>query len=165
MVDHSAEPWYPTAAYLYVLHLDGLALAWEYLRRHPDYRLDWLRRHRRPAQDAGAARSVFPGGPPAVGVRPAGPGERLDPGLTEPCAARPSGAHCDYFSLAQDRAGLNPHSCTEAVRPCCKQSWSSTRTATRCPMLTVHSWRRSRRIKTIFAMHRSQSVLALEDAT
>jgi hypothetical protein len=26
--------------------LDALALAWEYLRRHPDYRLDWLRRHR-----------------------------------------------------------------------------------------------------------------------
>ena len=48
MVDRSAEHWYPTAAYLYVLHLDGLALAWEYLRRHPDYRLDWLRRHRRP---------------------------------------------------------------------------------------------------------------------
>lgn len=47
MVDCSAEPWYPTAAYLYVLHLDGLALAWEYLRRNPDYRLDWLRRHRR----------------------------------------------------------------------------------------------------------------------
>ncbi len=47
MVDHSAEPWYPTAAYLYVLHLDGLALAWEFLRRHPDYRLDWLRHHRR----------------------------------------------------------------------------------------------------------------------
>ncbi|EMV8630770.1 hypothetical protein AADS42_005023, partial [Escherichia coli] len=54
MVDRSAEPWYPTAAYLYALHLDDLALAWEYLRRHPDYRLDWLRRHRRPqaAQDA-----------------------------------------------------------------------------------------------------------------
>lgn len=54
MVDRSAEHWYPTAAYLYVLHLDGLALAWEYLRRHPDYRLDWLRRHRRPqaAQEA-----------------------------------------------------------------------------------------------------------------
>lgn len=48
MVDRSAEHWYPTAAYLYVLHLDGLALAWEYLRRHPDYRLDWLRLHRRP---------------------------------------------------------------------------------------------------------------------
>jgi hypothetical protein len=28
--------------------LDALALAWEYLRRHPDYRLDWLRRHRWP---------------------------------------------------------------------------------------------------------------------
>jgi hypothetical protein len=53
MVDRRADPWYPTAAYLYVLHLDGLGLAWEYLRRHPDYRLDWLRRHRRPraAQD------------------------------------------------------------------------------------------------------------------
>ncbi|GBC54741.1 DUF2285 domain-containing protein [Pseudomonas aeruginosa] len=48
MTDRSAESWYPTAAYLYVLHLDGPALAWEYLRRHPDYRHDWLRRRRRP---------------------------------------------------------------------------------------------------------------------
>jgi len=48
MSDRSAEHWYPTAAYLYVLHLDGPALAWEYLRRHPDYRIDWLRRRRRP---------------------------------------------------------------------------------------------------------------------
>ena len=48
MADRSTDPWYPTAAYLYVLHLDGPALAWEYLRRNPDYRLDWLRRHRRP---------------------------------------------------------------------------------------------------------------------
>lgn len=48
MADRSAEPWYPTAAYLYVLHLDGPALAWEYLRRHPDYRHDWLRQRRRP---------------------------------------------------------------------------------------------------------------------
>ncbi|MFV3093976.1 transcriptional regulator domain-containing protein, partial [Pseudomonas sp. GW6] len=38
MADPSAEHWYPTAAYLYTLHLDGPALAWEYLRRHPDYR-------------------------------------------------------------------------------------------------------------------------------
>ncbi len=55
MVDpHHVAHWYPTAAYLYVLWLDALALAWEYLRRHPDYRLDWLRHHRRPqaAQDA-----------------------------------------------------------------------------------------------------------------
>ncbi|WP_423196666.1 DUF2285 domain-containing protein [Cupriavidus sp. H19C3] len=48
MTDHHTEPWYPTAAYLYVLHLDGPALAWEYLRRHPDYQLDWLRRRRQP---------------------------------------------------------------------------------------------------------------------
>ncbi len=47
MAEHHTEPWYPTAAYLYVLHLDGPALAWEYLRRNPDYRLDWLRRRRR----------------------------------------------------------------------------------------------------------------------
>ena len=31
----SGEHWHPGAAYLYVLHLDGPALAWEYLRRHP----------------------------------------------------------------------------------------------------------------------------------
>lgn len=49
MVDpHHLAHWYPTAAYLYVLGLDALALAWEYLRRHPEYRLDWLRRSRRP---------------------------------------------------------------------------------------------------------------------
>ena len=51
---HHHAHWYPTAAYLYILWLDALALAWEYLRRHPDYRLDWLRRHRRPQ----AAQSV-----------------------------------------------------------------------------------------------------------
>lgn len=45
---HHLAHWYPTAAYLYVFWLDALALAWEYLRRHPDYRLDWLRRHGRP---------------------------------------------------------------------------------------------------------------------
>ncbi|WP_186236914.1 DUF7011 domain-containing protein [Burkholderia gladioli] len=48
MGDRSADAWYPTAAYLYVLHLDGPALAWEYLRRHPDYWRDWLRRRREP---------------------------------------------------------------------------------------------------------------------
>lgn len=48
MADRSTDAWYPTAAYLYVLHLDGPALAWEYLRRHPAYRRDWLRRRRQP---------------------------------------------------------------------------------------------------------------------
>lgn len=43
-----ADHWHPGAAYLYVLYLDGPALAWEYLRRHPDYRRDWLRRRRHP---------------------------------------------------------------------------------------------------------------------
>ena len=45
---HHLAHWYSTAAYLYILGLDALALAWEYLRRHPDYRLDWRRRARRP---------------------------------------------------------------------------------------------------------------------
>ncbi|MBB1606244.1 MULTISPECIES: DUF2285 domain-containing protein [Pseudomonas] len=48
MADHDAEQWYPTAAYLYVLHLDNLGLAWEYLRRNPEYRRDWRDRPRRP---------------------------------------------------------------------------------------------------------------------
>jgi hypothetical protein len=43
MAESNTEQWYPTAAYLYVLHLDGPALAWEYLRRNPAYRRDWLR--------------------------------------------------------------------------------------------------------------------------
>jgi hypothetical protein len=43
MTDPQRDAWHPSAAYLYVLHLDGPALAWEYLRRHPDYRRDWLR--------------------------------------------------------------------------------------------------------------------------
>lgn len=48
MADHRTEHyWYPTAAYLYTLHLDGPALAWEYLRRNTDYRQDWLHRRRR----------------------------------------------------------------------------------------------------------------------
>src|SRR5437868_2064966 len=33
--------WQAGAAYLYVLLLDGASLAWEYLRRNPDYRRDW----------------------------------------------------------------------------------------------------------------------------
>jgi hypothetical protein len=33
--------WRASAAYLYLLLLEGPALAWEYLRRNPDYRRDW----------------------------------------------------------------------------------------------------------------------------
>jgi hypothetical protein len=45
MTEPASSAWHASAAYLYVLHLDGPALAWEYLRRHPDYCRDW-RRHR-----------------------------------------------------------------------------------------------------------------------
>jgi hypothetical protein len=37
--------WQATAAYLYVLRLHRLALAWEYMRRNPDYRLQWQQRN------------------------------------------------------------------------------------------------------------------------
>ena len=33
--------WVPTAAYLYTLWLDRVLLAWEYLRRNPDYRREF----------------------------------------------------------------------------------------------------------------------------
>ena len=39
---HSVAPWRAASAYLYALDLDGPALAWEYLRRHPGYRKQWL---------------------------------------------------------------------------------------------------------------------------
>ena len=52
MADSSAVHWHPSAAYLYVLHLDGPALAWEYLRRNPEYRRVWQRHRRRPQYEA-----------------------------------------------------------------------------------------------------------------
>ena len=52
MADSSAVHWHPSAAYLYVLHLDGPALAWEYLRRNPEYRRAWQHHRRRPQHEA-----------------------------------------------------------------------------------------------------------------
>jgi hypothetical protein len=48
MAHRNAGQGSPTAAYLYVLHLDQPALAWEYLRRNPEYRRDWHDPQRRP---------------------------------------------------------------------------------------------------------------------
>jgi hypothetical protein len=80
MADRSIEPWYPTAAYLYVLHLDGPALAWEYMRRNPDYRLDWLRRRRRP--DAAHRWGLRLWEDPAFDARDAHPDWLADPAST-----------------------------------------------------------------------------------
>ena len=49
----SNDAWRAGAAYLYVLLLDGPSLAWEYLRRNPDYRRDW---HAEPEGVASATR-------------------------------------------------------------------------------------------------------------
>jgi hypothetical protein len=48
MAHSNAKQRCPTAAYLYIFHLDDIALAWEYLRRNPEYRRDWRDRLRRP---------------------------------------------------------------------------------------------------------------------
>ncbi|MCO8611356.1 DUF2285 domain-containing protein [Burkholderia multivorans] len=77
MADRSTDAWYPTAAYLYVLHLDGPALAWEYLRRHPDYGRDWLRRRSRP--DAAHAWGLRLLEDPALDARDAHPDWFPDP--------------------------------------------------------------------------------------
>lgn len=45
--------WRASAAYLYALHLDGAALAWEYLRRNPDYRQAWRSHARHSAAVSG----------------------------------------------------------------------------------------------------------------
>ena len=42
-----SAPWRASAAYFYTLDLDGPALAWEYLRRHANYRSEWLSRQSR----------------------------------------------------------------------------------------------------------------------
>ncbi|WP_414442142.1 DUF7011 domain-containing protein [Burkholderia sp. 22PA0106] len=70
MADQNSDAWYPTAAYLYVLHLDGPALAWEYLRRHPDYRRDWLCRRKLEAAHAWGLRLLED---PALDARDAHP--------------------------------------------------------------------------------------------
>jgi len=41
MLDPTPAGWKAAAAYLYVLRLDGAALAWEYLRRNHEYRESW----------------------------------------------------------------------------------------------------------------------------
>ncbi|MFT3819582.1 MAG: DUF2285 domain-containing protein [Rubrivivax sp.] len=50
-----ANDWHPAAAYLYALTLDGPALAWEYLRRNPDYQADYARQARGSDDEAGRA--------------------------------------------------------------------------------------------------------------
>lgn len=67
-----AAPWQATAAYLYVLRLDATDLAWEYLRRHPDYRACWR------DADRGAVNAASPWGlarleNPALDAREAHP--------------------------------------------------------------------------------------------
>lgn len=72
MTDSPRDAWRPSAAYLYVLHLDGPALAWEYLRRNPDYRRDWRRRRgQRDAAQPWGLRGLENPGRDARDARPA----------------------------------------------------------------------------------------------
>jgi hypothetical protein len=88
----------------------ALALAWEYLRRHPDYRLDWLRRHRRP--DSGASLGLAPAGRPGPGCA------RRASGL----AARPCDAVVQLYPDADppmdaDRLRVLAHPRPQATAP------------------------------------------------
>jgi len=61
--DVTPAEWRPTAPYLYILHLDAIALAWEYLRRNSAYRRDWKEfGHRHPVQRARNWGLHWPGG-------------------------------------------------------------------------------------------------------
>lgn len=102
-----AAPWQATAAYLYVLRLDATDLAWEYLRRHPDYRACWHDADRR------AANAASPWGlvrleNPTLDAREAHPiwDARL-PALLHLRAAHPPGWAADEMADADSEVGLN----------------------------------------------------------
>ncbi len=65
--------WQVTAAYLYVLRLDAADLAWEYLRRHPDYRANWHRAGRRAVAQEAAPWGLARLEDPALDARQAHP--------------------------------------------------------------------------------------------
>ncbi|MFC5580980.1 DUF2285 domain-containing protein [Rhodanobacter terrae] len=78
----SPEAWHASAAYLYVLHLDGPALAWEYLRRNPDYCSDWWRHRHRVGAGAGAVVErwgLYPPENPGLDARDAHPAWSSEP--------------------------------------------------------------------------------------
>lgn len=46
IITAASKRWHSSAAYLYLLRLNGPSLAWEYLRRNVEYRDDWAQRRR-----------------------------------------------------------------------------------------------------------------------
>ncbi|NYT80334.1 DUF2285 domain-containing protein [Alcaligenaceae bacterium] len=106
---NQAAPWQATAAYLYVLRLDATDLAWEYLRRHPDYRACWRNADHQTTKAVsawGLARLENP----TLDARQAHPvwDERL-PALLHLRAAHPSEWLADEMvdAAADSDAGLN----------------------------------------------------------
>ena len=102
-----AAPWRATAAYLYVLRLDATDLAWEYLRRHPDYRACWRRAGRQAALDASAWGLVRLENP-ALDARQAHPlwDARL-PALLHLRAAHPPDRRADDMAAVGSDGGLS----------------------------------------------------------
>ena len=98
MADTLGTRWHPVAAYLYVLHLDDSALAWEYLRRNPDYRRDWqLRRHVAQAAQGWGLRLLED---PSCDARDAQPGWLADPDrLVQLCPVTGASAGPGAFDL------------------------------------------------------------------
>lgn len=131
--------WHPVAAYLYVLHLNGSSLAWEYLRRNPEYRQDWHRRRSQQARhwglrlledpdlDARDARS--PTGSP---IRPAS------------CTSIPTSIR--RLTRCRSGYGICPARnacCTTVAGCCCSIAWAAARAALRSRRNSKMAWRTS----------------------
>jgi hypothetical protein len=84
------KDWRPSAAYAYLLHLDGPALAWEYLRRNTDYQRDWeCYGEADPANKASQQWGCRYFENPALDAREARPSWRSDPPSTVRVIADP----------------------------------------------------------------------------
>src|SRR6185437_8490474 len=88
MLDPTPAGWKAAAAYLYVLRLDGSALAWEYLRRNHEYREFWRQAgHANPNPNQGSMHwgLRFHGGPRS---RCPSSSSGLVTGVRNPCPPR-----------------------------------------------------------------------------
>ena len=94
----SNDRWQVAAAYLYVLHLDSSSLAWEYLRRNPDYRRQW-ERARRTADAASSAWLLAALEDPRLDARIAQPLWKPQPRDVLRLARGPSGPSSQPFGL------------------------------------------------------------------
>jgi hypothetical protein len=94
----SWQTWHAGAAYLYVLRLDPASLAWEYLRRNPQYRRDWV--HKDAGKDVAIRWRLTAFEDPFLDARVAHPSWRPEPSDTIHLCKDPAPrGRCEPFSL------------------------------------------------------------------